>query len=204
MIGSESTANIARGAGVPEDQIIVVELGQAYEFGEFRVRLLRSKHAPIGWRGNVPFPGTVDEPLAIPQPVSAWKEGDSYSIVVEHPQGTTLIQGSAGFIEGGLEGVAADVIMLSVGGLTTLDRDYAEKYWQELVTRTGATTVYPIHFDDFTRPFGEVVPSPRFLGNIEKTAEWFRGFQKTWDADSNILLPEFGKPIALYSPSPST
>jgi len=204
VMGSESTANIARGAGVPEDQIIVAELGLPYEFGEFLVRILRSKHAPVGWRGNPPLPGTIDEPLAIPQPVSAWREGASYSIVVEHPQGTTLVQGSAGFVEGGLEGVAADVVMLSVGGLTTLDRDYAEKYWQELVTTTGAKTVYPIHFDDFTRPFGEVVPSPRFLGNIEKTAEWFRDFQQTWDAESTVLLPEFGKPIALYAPPPST
>ena len=204
VIGSESTANIARGAGVPEDQIIVAELGLPYEFGEFRVRILRSKHAPIGWRGNPPLPGTMDEPLAIPQPVSAWREGASYSIVVGHPQGTALVQGSAGFVEGGLEGVAADVVMLSVGGLTTLDRDYAEKYWQELVTTTGAKTVYPIHFDDFTRPFGEIVPSPRFLGNIEKTAEWFRDFQQTWDTESTVLLPEFGKPIALYAPPPST
>ena len=203
VIGSESTANIARGAGVPEDQIIVVELGQPYEFGDFRVSILRSKHAPIGWRGDPPLPGTIAEPLAIPQPVSAWKEGASYSIVIEHPQGTTLVQGSAGFVVGGLAGVNADVVMLSVGGLTTLDRDYAQQYWQEMVTTTGAKTVYPIHFDDFTRPFGEVVPGPRFLGSIEKTAEWFRDFQETWDSDTNILLPEFGKPIALYA-SPST
>ncbi len=205
VIGSESTANIARGAGVPEDQIIVVQPGQAYEFGEFRVRILRSRHAPIGWRGDPPLPGTIDEPLAIPQPITAWKAGASYSIVIEHPQGTTIVQGSAGFVARGLEGIAADVVMLSVGGLTTLDREYAETYWQELVTTTGAKIVYPIHFDDFTRPFGEIVPGPRFLGNIEKTAKWFRDFQKTWDPDSTVLLPEFGKPIALYAPSsPST
>ncbi len=204
VIGSETTANIARGAGVPEDQIIVVELDQVYQFGEFSVRILRSRHAPIGWRGNPPLPGTVDEPLAVPQPVSAWREGASYSIVIEHPQGTTIVQGSAGFIEQGLEGISADVVMLSIGGLTTLDRDYAEKYWQELVTTTGAMTVYPLHFDDFTRPFGEIVPGPRFLGSIEKTAEWFNAFQETWDPDSVILLPEFGKPIALYAQSDSS
>ncbi len=204
VIGSETTANIARGAGVPEDQIIVVELDETYQFGEFSVRILRSKHAPIGWRGNPPLPGTIDEPLTVPQPISAWREGASYSIVIEHPQGTTLVQGSAGYVEEGLEGVAADVVMLSVGGLTTLDRDYAEKYWQEIVTTTGARIVYPIHFDDFTRPFGEIVPGPRILGNIEKAAEWFNEFQATWDPDCIILLPEFGKPIALYAQSSSS
>ncbi len=204
VIGSETTANIARGAGVPEDQIIVVELGQTYEFGEFRVRILRSKHAPIGWRGEPPLPGTLDEPFAVPQPITAWREGASYSVVIEHPQGTTLVQGSAGFIEEGLAGVAADAVMLSIGGLTTLDRDYAEKYWQELVTTTGAATVYPIHFDDFTRPFGEIVPGPRFLGSVEKTARWFKRFQETWDPDTRILLPRFGEPIAIYAQSSSS
>jgi L-ascorbate metabolism protein UlaG (beta-lactamase superfamily) len=204
VLGSESTANIARGAGVPEDQIIVAADGQAYEFGEFRIRLLRSRHAPIGWGGNPPLPGTIEEPLSMPQPIDAFREGASYSIVIEHTQGTTLVQGSAGFIEGALEPLSADVVMLSIGGLTTLDRAYAETYWQETVTNTGALAVYPIHFDDFTQPFGTVMPSPKFLGNLEKTARWFEEFRNKWDAETQILLPEFGKPIPLYAPPASS
>lgn len=204
VLGSESTANIARGAGVPEDQIVIVELNQPYTFGEFTVRLLRSRHAPIGWRGDPPLPGTIEEPLATPQPITAWKEGASYSIVIEHAQGTTIVQGSSGFVEEQLAGIAADVVMLGIGGLTTLDRDYAEKYWQEMVTTTGAKTVYPIHFDDYTKPFGEIVPGPRVLGNIEKAARWFAAFRETWDPDTKILLPEFGKPIALYAQASSS
>jgi len=204
VLGSESTANIARGAGVPEDQIIVAADGQTYEFGEFKVRLLRSRHAPIGWGGGAPLPGTIDEPLSLPQPIDAFREGASYSIVIEHTQGTTLVQGSAGFVEGALEPLSADVVMLSVGGLTTLDSEYAEIYWQETVTNTGALTVYPIHFDDFTKPFGTVIPSPKFLGNLEKTARWFDAFRDRWDQGTQILLPEFGKPIPLYAPPSSS
>ncbi len=204
VLGSESTANIARGAGVPDDQIIVATDGQDYEFGEFRVRLLRSTHAPIGWGGSAPLPGTIDEPVTMPQPIDAFRVGTSYSIVIEHAQGTTLVQGSAGYIEGALETVAADVVMLSVGALTTLDADYAERYWQETVTGTGAATVYPIHFDDFTKPFGSVVPAPRFLGNLEKTAEWLDEFRATWDRETRIYLPRFGEPIALYAQPAST
>lgn len=205
VLGSESTANIARGAGVPDDQIVVSDENQTYEFGEFRVRLLPSRHAPIGWRGNVPLPGTIDEPLELPQPISAWREGESYTIVIEHPQGTTLIQGSAGFVEGLVDDVSADVVMLGVGGLTTLDEDYAEQYWLTFVTSTGANSVLPIHFDDFTKPFGVIVPGPRAFGDLEKTARWFDAFRETWDQDVTIFLPEFGKPIALYAqPSSST
>ncbi|MDH5454625.1 MAG: MBL fold metallo-hydrolase [Gammaproteobacteria bacterium] len=204
VLGSESTANIARGAGVPDDQIIVATGGQQFEFGDFRVRLLRSAHAPIGWGGSAPLPGTIDEPVNMPQPIDAFQVGTSYSIVIEHAQGTTLVQGSAGYIEGALETVAADVVMLSVGALTTLDADYAERYWQETVTSTGATTVYAIHFDDFTKPFGSIVPAPRFLGNLEKAAQWLDGFRATWDRETRIYLPRFGEPIALYAQPAST
>jgi L-ascorbate metabolism protein UlaG (beta-lactamase superfamily) len=205
ILGSESTANIARGAGVPDDQIVVSDKTAVYEFGEFKVRLLPSRHAPIGWRGNPPLPGVINEPLELPQPVSAWREGGSYTIVIEHPQGTTLVQGSAGFVENQAEDIAADVVMLSIGGLTTLDEDYAEKYWQAYVTSTGARSVYPLHFDDFTKPFGIIMPGPRILGDLEETSRWFERFRDRWDLDVTIYLPEFGKPIALYAqPSSST
>lgn len=204
ILGSESTANIARGAGVPDDQIVVSSETDVYEFGEFKVRLLPSRHAPIGWRGNPPLPGTIDEPLELPKPTTAFREGGSYTIVIEHPQGTTLVQGSAGFVENPAANIPADVAILSIGGLTTLDKDYAERYWQKFVTSTGASSVYPIHFDDFTKPFGIVVPSPRVFGDLEETAGWFKAFRDRWDQDVTIYLPEFGKPMALYAQSSSS
>jgi len=204
VLGSESTANIARGAGVPPDQIVIADSEQVYSFGNFKVRLLRSRHAPIGWGGDAPLPGTIDEPLTPPQPIGAWREGGSFSIVIEHPQGTTLVQGSSGYVEGALEKVSADVVMLGIGGLTTLDEKHAEQLWLETVTSTGADRIYPIHFDDLTRPFGDIVPMPKFLGNLEKTAKWFDAFRERWDQDVQIFLPEFGKPIALYAQPSST
>ena len=48
ILGSETTANIARGAGVPEDQIIVAQTGIDYTFGEFRVRMIDTVHASCG------------------------------------------------------------------------------------------------------------------------------------------------------------
>ena len=199
IIGSESTLQIARGAGVPEDQTTLVEPGQAYEFGQFVVTILASRHAALGWRGNVVFAGNIDAPLAPPQPVSAFREGGSYTIVVAHPQGTTIVQGSAGMPRGSLAGVSADVVMLGVGGLDSLGFDHAERYWQSLVTATGAQSVYPIHFDDITRPFGEIAASPRFLGDFERTAQWFVTLRDRWDRDVRLFVPEFGVPIAVYA-----
>jgi L-ascorbate metabolism protein UlaG (beta-lactamase superfamily) len=202
VLGSLSTSQIARGAGVPEDQIVEVQAGANYSFGNFTVTLVDSRHAPIGWRGNTPIAGTIDEPLAMPAPITAWREGKSYSIVVAHPQGTTIVQGSAGFVEGALQDVDADVVLLGVGGLASLGRDYAEKYWQELVTATGARRVLPIHFDDFTRPFGEIALPPRVLSDFEQVARWLEEFRSGWDSDTTLHLPVFGQPILLYPPDP--
>jgi L-ascorbate metabolism protein UlaG (beta-lactamase superfamily) len=199
ILGSESTAQVARGAGVPEDQITVVEAAASFEFGNFRVTLRPIGHAPIGWRGSVPFDGIIEEPLTMPQPISAWRMGGGYTIIIEHPQGTALVQGSSAYKKYDLQDIAADVVFLGVGQLESLGRDYAELYWQHTVTSTGSHSVYPIHFDDFTKPFGEVVLPPKIINNFETTAKWLLEFQRRWDRDTSLFMPEFGKPIAIFS-----
>jgi L-ascorbate metabolism protein UlaG (beta-lactamase superfamily) len=198
ILGSESTANIARGYGVPDDQIVVAETGTPYSFGDFTVTLVPSLHAPIGLRGEVPLAGTVDEPLELPAPITAWREGGSFSIVISHPQGTTIVQASAGFSEGALDDVQADVVMLGVGLLESLGREYTERYWQALVTSTGATRVFPVHFEDQTRPFGEIVLPPKLIDNFARTVKWLRDMRDTWDRDTQLFLPVFGQPLVLY------
>jgi len=198
ILGSSSTAQIARGAGVPEDQIVEVSNGGEYSFGQFTVTMIDSVHAPVAWGGSVPFAGSVDEPLITPAPVSAWREGKSYSIVIAHPYGTTLVQGSAGFLERTLDSVEADVVMLGVSLLEGLGRDYAEQYWQALVTTTGASHVFAIHFDDFLRPFGEIELYPRVIDDFVETARWLEEIRSRWDTDTRLHLPEFGKTVVLY------
>ena len=97
---SESTANVARGAGVDESRIVVVDDRRRERYGDFAVTLIRSAHLPME-NGGPPIPGTIDVPLVPPAPIGAWKEGGSYSIVIEHPAGTAVVQGSAGYLEGG-------------------------------------------------------------------------------------------------------
>jgi L-ascorbate metabolism protein UlaG (beta-lactamase superfamily) len=199
ILGSESTAQIARGAGVPEDQITVIDGTTSFQFGNFNVTLRPIGHAPIGWRGSVPLDGIIEEPLTMPQPVSAWRMGGAYTIIIEHPQGTALVQGSASYKKYELQDVSADVVFLGVGQLDGLGRDYAELYWQHTVTATGSHSVYPIHFDDFSKPFGEITLPPRIINNFERTAEWLLEFRSRWDTDASLFMPEFGKPIAIFS-----
>ena len=198
ILGSGSTAQIARGAGVPEDQIVVVEDGAEYTFGQFTVSFFESNHAPIGLRGSIPLAGTIDEPLTTPTPIGSWREGTSYSIVISHPSGSTLVHGSGGIKEAALDDVEVDVVMLGTAMIEGLGRDYFERYWQATVTSTGAATVIPIHFDDYTRPFGVVELFPTFLDDFSESVMLMEEFRRTWDADARLYLPVFGEAMPLY------
>lgn len=134
----------------------------------------------------------------MPAPVTAFREGGSYSILIMHPSGSALIQGSAGIRETALDELHVDTVMLGVGLLEGLGRDYVERYWQKTVTSTGAHTVIPIHFDDYTKPFGQIELAPSIIDNFAKTTRLLREFRDTWDADVELYLPAFAVPFELF------
>jgi L-ascorbate metabolism protein UlaG (beta-lactamase superfamily) len=165
LIGSASTANIARGLGFPEQRIHLATPGEPMRFGAFEVTLLASQHFPHGMAM-----GEIDVPLVPPARATAYREGGSYSILVRHSLGTLLIQGSAGWKDGALATEQADVAFLGLAGLGTRDPSYTGAYLREVVDAVGASLVIPIHWDDFTRPLSEpLVPMPRMLDDVELT-----------------------------------
>ena len=198
VLGSESTANIARGAGVPVDQYQTLASGESRQFGQFTITLIESKHAPIGFGDDAWLPGEIDEPLVQPARVTAWKEGISYSVVIGHPRGTILIQGSAGFIRNKLRDVDADVVILGVAGLASLGRDYASEFWHETVELTGARRVFAVHFDDFTQPMGNIALFPRFLDNVVETATWLNELAADEGIPLEIQRLPFGVAVTLF------
>lgn len=201
VLGSESTANIARGAKLPVEQYQILANGESRSFGNFEVTLIVSRHAPLAGNDTTWYAGEIEQPLEQPAAPSEWKEGQSYSILIAHPRGSVLIQGSAGFIKGGLDLVSADVVMLGVGGLSRLGRDYTIEYWHETVSAVGADRIYPIHYDDFTRPFGEVALAPRLLDDTVATARWINDLAvsgDSFDDPPDIQLLPFGEKVVLY------
>jgi L-ascorbate metabolism protein UlaG (beta-lactamase superfamily) len=199
VLGSVSTANLARSAGMPEERIVEMSDGARRRLGRFTVSFVRSRHAPIASGGAPPFPGTIDASFTLPAPVSAWREGGSYSIVIAHPLGIALVQGSAGYVESALAGVRADVVVLGIGGLAGLGPDYAAAYWREVVERTGARRVFPVHFDDFTGPYGSVRAFPRALDDVSLSLGWLSELASA-DRVAIELLP-FGRAVPLSASS---
>lgn len=198
VLGSESTANIARGAQVPVSQYQILADGESRQFGDFTITLIASEHAPLGRNDEPPFPGTIDKPLTQPARAFEWREGGTWSVLVEHPEGTALVHGSGGFVDGALPDDSADVIMLGIAGLSGLGRDYVQEYWRATVTRTGAKRVFPIHFDDFTRPFGEVALFPGIVDEVLVTAEWLDEMAVEADKPIEIRRLPFGQPVDLF------
>jgi L-ascorbate metabolism protein UlaG (beta-lactamase superfamily) len=101
-------------------------------------------------------------------------------VIIEHPLGSLLVQGSAGWVDGALAGRHADVVLLGIGALGSQDATYRETYYREVVDAVGPRCVIPIHYDDFTLPLDQplrampnlvddVDGSVRFL--LERTAK---------------------------------
>lgn len=146
VMGSKSTANVARGAGLPEEKIRVIADGRQAAVGKFTATFIKSAHSPALF-GRIPWRGEINEPLRPPAPASAYREGGTYAIVLTHPKGTLLHYGSAGIKPGSLDNVSADVVFLSLGG-----RKDTPSLLIHVVTPVNAARVIPIHFDDFFTP----------------------------------------------------
>lgn len=201
LLGSESSANIARGLELPEEQIVVAEPERAYRFGEFTVTLIPSRHVRYSWsEEDGGLLGTaIEEPLVPPAPATAYKEGVSWSVLVEHPRADVLVQGSAGFVPGALDGVEADVVLLGIGALGGHPGDYREAYYREVVRAVGARLVLPIHFTDFTRPLdAEPRPFPRLLDPAEETLATLRELTAE-DPGTELARLPFWRPVRLPS-----
>jgi L-ascorbate metabolism protein UlaG (beta-lactamase superfamily) len=168
LVGGESAANIARGAGLSANQIHVVDPAEPVTYGSFTMAFIASAHCPPDR-----FPGTITTPVVPPARAAAYKCGEAWSIVVEHTSGATaLIQGSAGFVPGSLEGQRADVAYLGVGQLGVLDHDYITAYWRHTVEAVGARRVILVHWDDFFRPLDKPLrPLPYLADNLDVTIQ---------------------------------
>lgn len=147
LYGSSSTLQIGRGAGLAEAQLQEVVPGTPYRVGPFTLRFIDSRHA--GATGGRPR-GEITAPLVPPARYLDYRLGSAYSLLIEHPQGSLLHHGSAGFVPGALAAYRADVALLGIALIEDLPR-----YLAETVDAVGARRVIPTHWDDFTRPLSE-------------------------------------------------
>jgi L-ascorbate metabolism protein UlaG (beta-lactamase superfamily) len=152
LVGGESAANVGRGYGLSDDRLVIAAAGSPVRLGAFDITLIGSRHSPPDR-----FPGTIDRPVVPPVRAAAYRCGEAWATFVRHRPSNRrlLIQGSAGFVKGSLEGRQADVAYLGVGQLGVQPESYIHDYWAETARTVGARRVVLVHWDDFFRPLSK-------------------------------------------------
>ena len=180
LLGSESTANIGRGAGLAEDRIRVVTDREPVALGRFVVTPIESRHFEFpdaAVRERALGEPDITEPLVPPVSAFDYRVGKAYVLHVAHPRGSFLVVGSAGFVPGGLEGFRADTVFLGVGGLGSQTDAYREAFWRETVGLTKPSRVVPIHWDSLAGPAeGPFTGEVRAAGFLARGGDALRAF----------------------------
>jgi L-ascorbate metabolism protein UlaG (beta-lactamase superfamily) len=179
LIGTESTINVGRGAGMAESKLIAVKPGRTMRFGDFTVKFIESAHGPA-FLGRVPYPGTIDQPLIPPAAAGDYRLGGVFALLITHPSGTILHHGSAGFKPEMYDGIAVDAILLGIGG-----RGDTDQYLENVVLKTRARLVVPIHLDNFFKPLEDGMS---FLPMV-KFDEFYRKAEKHRSAFTIRTMP---------------
>jgi L-ascorbate metabolism protein UlaG (beta-lactamase superfamily) len=203
LLGSESTANIGRGWGLPEAQIQVLQDRQPIRLGQFVITPIESKHFEFpdpAIRERALGEPLISEPLVPPVRVFDYRVGKAYILHVSHPKGSWLIVGSAGYVEGALQGLTAETVFLGVGGLGSQTADYMENFWRETVATVHAARIIPIHFDSLTAPatgpFKGQVKLMTFLSDDrEATLSFLRDKQASHPELRFNTLPRFAEVV---------
>ncbi|MCL2543687.1 MAG: hypothetical protein FWE71_14690 [Nocardioidaceae bacterium] len=161
LVGGSSTAHIGRGGGLPPERIQQVAGGSTVTHGSWTLTFAVSDHCPPDR-----FPGEISEPVVPPVRAREYKCGEAWSLLVAHASGrTALVQGSAGFVPGAIDGWQADVAYLGIGQLGVRPESYVRDYWRETVTAVGAKRVVVTHWDDFFRPLDQPLRALPYAGD---------------------------------------
>lgn len=205
LLGSEATANIGRGWGLPAEQIGVLRDRVPVQLGRFVITPIESHHFqfpdPVMRERALAEP-RIDEPLVPPVPVFDYRVGETYMLHVSHPVGSWLLVGSAGYEEGGLAGVTADVVFLGVGGLGSQTPQYRESFWRETIGRVKPSRVIPIHFDSLTGPLEGPFTGPAqavalLSGGSGELLDFLRGKEAENPRLEFVTLPRFEEVVLL-------
>jgi L-ascorbate metabolism protein UlaG (beta-lactamase superfamily) len=205
VYGSEATANICRGRGLPEAQIALLSDRAALQLGDFVITPIVSRHFEFPdpeMVAKLLVDNEIPEPLVPPVSAFDYKLGEAYQLHVTHPKGSFLIVGSAGFVPGKLEGMHVDVIFLGVGGIGSQTVEYREQFWAETVDATHPERIIPIHWDSLTGPLqGPLTGEVRIAGLISGGAADAKRFLIDKAAANPDIpfqtLPRF-KPVVLF------
>ena len=187
VIGTESTASLARAGGVPEGQLITVRGGEDYEFGGFSVKVVRSLHSamndkryfdsrlvPLDFRG----PRTMRNDV----------EGGTLAYFLRLGGRRILCFGSMNYIEAELAGLRPDVALVAAAQQRLQIHDYTGRLLRAV---RFPRLVIATHWDEQSLPYG--APQDERL----REAEVFVGEVKRASPRSRVVVPRHFEPLTV-------
>lgn len=150
VIGTESTTNVLKAYGVPNEQLFTVKGGEDYQFENFSVRVLESIHSALNDKHYFDS-RTIPASVTAPMQISEFVEGGSLMFLARFKNHKVLTMGSMNYIERELDGLRPDIMLPGVN----FSRLEIYKYTERMMQLTGyPKTVIPSHWDNFRVPYG--------------------------------------------------
>jgi L-ascorbate metabolism protein UlaG (beta-lactamase superfamily) len=188
IVGTESTENVLRAYGVPEEQLITVHGGEDYEFGQFSLKVIPSIHSPLDHKryfSSEKAPAGMKAPLTLKQ---IHPEGGTLAYLIRMQGHQILAFGGNNYIEREIEGLRPDVVLVGAGASRREIHDYTRR----LLTALGfPALVIPTHWDNFLVPYS--ASQQPALDALQSFLQEVR----TASPKSKIIVPKYFEPIPL-------
>jgi L-ascorbate metabolism protein UlaG (beta-lactamase superfamily) len=203
VVGSATTAAIARGYGLAPDETIVAAPGAVLGEGAFEVRVFASTHAKALF-GRVPLEGELAEPPEAPIRASAFVLGDARGyLVTERATGTRIVLlSSAGVSPAALATLGPEVapVDLLLPASQAREPDYAAR----LVKALRPRLVVPHHFDDFFAPLDDAEASaPQDEDDLAAFEQELRDAAQAEGITLELRRPVLFESFAVGAPPPA-
>ena len=188
VIGTESTENVLRAYGVPEEQLITVRGGEDYEFGRFSVKVIPSIHSPLAHKhyfSSATAPPRMKAPLTLGQ---MHPEGGTLAYLIRLDGHQILAFGGMNYIEREIAGLRPDVVLAGAAGSRKEIYDYTGRMMRAL---GYPALVLPTHWDNFMAPYGAsqqpaIDALQPFLQEV-----------KAASPNTRVIVPKYFEPITL-------
>jgi L-ascorbate metabolism protein UlaG (beta-lactamase superfamily) len=150
VVGTESTENVLRAYGVPEQQLITVRGGEDYQFGSFSVKVIPSLHSPLDHKhyfSSEIAPAGMKAPLTLQQ---MHPEGGTLAYLVRFRGHQILAFGGMNYIEREMQGLEPDVVLVGAAASRKESYEYTARLMRAL---HFPPLVLPTHWDNFFAPY---------------------------------------------------
>ena len=182
LLGSDSSANLAKGAGMTPEHYQTVRVGDPYLVEGLRIVFHPSKHIPfpLPMKWLLPENGRIEEPLRTPAWFWDYRCGEVFAIQVDR----LLVFGSAGYIPGAYDGLGIESVVFPIGGLEMKPFAYLKNFYNEIVLDSGDRRIGVSHWDNFFNPD---INDLQFLGLAKKTFHRLQSLADRYGQSIDVL-----------------